>query len=78
MAPARTTTAGTHEDQAQVPAAGIRALRDAIAELGRFMGHGQRANANTVLLSLGAQAADVQALYEYLDTELPPAAGDPQ
>lgn len=59
-APARAAAA-----DGQVPAAAIRALRDAIAGLARSFGH-SGGNANSVLVALGASHADAQELYEYL------------
>ena len=48
------------------PVAAIRALADAIAGLGRQLGHGQHDNALNVVHLLGASLPDVQALHEYL------------
>lgn len=66
------------EDPAQVPAAALRALRDALAGLGRAFGYGQQQNANTVLVTLGASYPDAQALYEYLDAHAPEPRPDPE
>ena len=55
-------------------AASIRALRDAIAGLGKQdQSSTVRENAATVLVRLGARLEDAQALHEYLSAH-PPAS----
>lgn len=48
------------------PAAALRALRDAIATIGRGQLGAHREDGNRILVRLGAAVPDVQALSDYL------------